>query len=160
MVPIRGEDGRHETEAERIDRNLLELLQELRVAGIGVQVLFGFLLAIPFTTQFERLDAGQQVLYTVDLVLAAVAIALLSAPVAHHRLMFRRHEKESILRVANLAAIGGLAAVGLTIAGSVLLVMSLVWSGAVAWVISLAVGISIFALWLGLPVADHHRDTY
>jgi hypothetical protein len=74
--------------------------------------------------------------------------------------MFRRHEKESILRVANLAAIGGLAAVGLTIAGSVLLVMSLVWSGAVAWVISLAVGISIFALWLGLPVADHHRDTY
>ncbi len=98
----RSEDGRHETEAERIDRNLLELLQELRVAGIGVQVLFGFLLAIPFTNQFAKLDHAQQVLYTVDLVLAALAIALLSAPVAHHRVLFRQHEKKSILRIANV----------------------------------------------------------
>ena len=152
--------GRAETEAERIDRNLLELLQELRIAGIGVQVLFGFLLAIPFTTKFATLDHAQHVLYTADLLLAALAIALLSAPVAHHRLMFRHHEKESILRIANLAAIGGLAAVGLTISGSVLLVVSFVWSGAVVWIITAATMFTTFGIWLGLPVADHRRDSY
>ena len=155
-----GAAGRNETEAERIDRNLLELLQELRIAGIGVQVLFGFLLAIPFTVQFARLDETQRVLYTADLLLAALAIALLSAPVAHHRLMFHRHEKQSILRIANLAAIAGLAAVGLTVSGSVLLVLSFVWSGAVVWCIAAATAMAIFALWLGLPLAAHRRDTY
>ena len=152
--------GRDETEAERIDRNVAELLQELRVAGIGVQVLFGFLLAIPFTNQYQNLDHAQEVLYTVDLVLAALAIALLSAPVAHHRVLFRQHEKKSILRVANVAAIAGLVAVGLTISGALLLVVSFVWHGAVVWLVSVPTALAIFALWFVPALFRGTRDSY
>src|SRR5258705_13881986 len=89
--------GRDETEAERIDRNLRELMEELRVAVIGVQVLFGFLLALPFTVRFARIDAWQRDLYATDLLLAAFATALLIAPVAYHRIVFRRHAKRRLL---------------------------------------------------------------
>src|SRR3984957_13259488 len=88
-------DPRDESEAERDDRNLAELLQELRVAGLGVQVLFGFLLSLPFTSRFARLSQGQRDLYLATLVLDAVATALLVGPVAYHRLVFRRWRKES-----------------------------------------------------------------
>ena len=77
-------DPRDESEAERTDRNLAELLQELRVAGLDVQVLFGFLLSLPFTSRFTRLSGGQRDLYLACL-LAAVATALLLGPVAYHR---------------------------------------------------------------------------
>src|SRR6202451_2281192 len=105
-------DPHDESEAERVDRNLAELLQELRVAGLGVQVLFGFLLSLPFTSRFTRLSGGQRDLYLACLVLAAVATALLLGPVAYHRLVFRRGEKESLVRAASVMAIAGLAAVG------------------------------------------------
>jgi len=153
-------DGRDETEAERIDRNLSELLQELRVETMGVQVLFGFLLAIPFTTKFADLDDWQQALYTADLVLAAVAIAILAAPVAHHRLLFRHHAKASILRVANRLAIMGLLTVGLAITGSVLLVVSFVDRGAAAWIVTTATAFVIFGLWFVFPLRTHRRDDY
>src|SRR5271156_6389150 len=103
-------DPRHESEAERADRNLAELLQELRVAGLGVQVLFGFLLSLPFTNRFSRLSHGQRDLYLATLVLDAVATALLVGPVAYHRLVFRRGQKEQLVRAASAMAIGGLAA--------------------------------------------------
>ncbi len=82
-----------ETEAERDDRNTMELLNELRVVGIGVQVLFGFLLSLPFTNRFTKLDSAQHGIYLATVVFAALSIALLVAPVAYHRLLFRRHEK-------------------------------------------------------------------
>src|ERR1700691_2700429 len=98
-------DPHDESAAERADRNLGELLQELRVAGLGVQVLFGFLLSLPFTS---RLSGGQRDLYLACLVLAAVATALLLGPVAYHRLVFRRGEKESLVRAASVMAIARL----------------------------------------------------
>ena len=152
--------GRNETEAERIDRNLGELLQELRVATMGVQVLFGFLLAIPFTARFHDLDDWQRRLFTADLVLSAVAIAILAAPVAHHRLLFRRHAKASILRVANRLAIAGLVTVGLAITGSVLLVVSFVDAGIPAWIITAATATAVFGLWFAYPLSNHRRDDY
>ena len=82
-----------ETQAERDDRNLMELLQELRVAGLGVQVLFGFMLSLPFTTRFAKLSPLQSDLYVASLLLAAISTALLMAPVAYHRLVFQRHQK-------------------------------------------------------------------
>src|SRR5215471_11840132 len=100
---------RHESDAERIDRNLTELMEELRVAIIGVQVLFGFLLAIPFATRFRSLDDAQRALYLADLLLAAAATATLIAPVAHHRVAFRRHAKRRVLFRANAMALAGLA---------------------------------------------------
>ena len=124
--------GRHESEAQRIDRNLGELLQELRVAGLGVQVLFGFLLAMPFTDTFAALDPEQHRLYVTDLLLAALATALLSAPVAYHRIVFRHHQKHNLLRAANMMALAGLVAVAFAISGAVLLVVSVVYDGLVA----------------------------
>ena len=111
--PERAPAGRNETEAERIDRNVGELLQELRVAGLGVQVLFGFLLAMPFTNRFASLDPEQDRLYVAVLLLAALGTALLTAPVAYHRLVFRRHKKHDLLRFANVVALAGLLCVAL-----------------------------------------------
>src|ERR1700732_5350850 len=109
------DDPRNESEAERDDRNLIELLQELRVAGLGVQVLFGFLLSLPFTTKFQKLGHGQRGLYLAGLVLAAVSTALLLGPVAYHRLVFRQRQKERLIRAANVMAICGLGAGALAV---------------------------------------------
>src|ERR1700759_5064573 len=119
-------DPRDETQAARDDRNLIELLQELRVAGLGVQVLFGFLLSLPFTNQFKQLDGADRNLYLTCLILAAVATALLLAPVAYHRLVFRQGEKERLVRAANVLAILGLIVVGLAVSSAVLLVVGFV----------------------------------
>jgi hypothetical protein len=142
-----------ETEAERDDRNLIELLQELRVAGLGVQVLFGFLLSIPFTTRFAKLNHAQHGLYVATLVLAAIATALLLAPVAYHRLVFRRHQKGQLIRDANILAICGLAAVGLDVSAAVLLVVSYVDQGATVLLIALFVVCLFAVLWFVLPLA-------
>jgi Family of unknown function (DUF6328) len=146
-------DTRDESQVQRADRNLGELLQELRVAGLGVQVLFGFLLSLPFTARFTRLSPGQRDLYLASLVLAALATALLVGPVAYHRLVFRRGQKEQLVRAADVMAIGGLAAVGLAVSAAVLLVTSYVTSGLPAALIT-ALVISVFGLlWFVLPLA-------
>jgi len=118
-----------ETEAQRNDRNLAELLQELRVAAIGVQVIFGFLLSLPFYARFAALGHAQRVLYLVAVVLSAVSTALLLGPVAYHRLVFRRSLKHHLVRAANVMAIAGLATVALTVIAAVLLVVSFVEAG-------------------------------
>jgi len=158
--PPLADTGRHETEAERIDRNLGELLQELRVAGLGVQVLFGFLLAMPFSTRFDTLDPEQHRLYVAVLLLAALATALLTAPVAYHRIVFRRHKKHDLLRVANVMALAGLVAVAFAISGAVLLVVSVVYDGLVAALVAAAVAGMYFVLWFVVPHLGHRDDDY
>jgi uncharacterized membrane protein len=150
-------DWRGEQQTARDDRNLAELLQELRVAGLGVQVLFGFLLSLPFTSRFERLGGAQRDLYVAAVTLAAVAIALLVGPVAYHRLVFRRHQKEHLIRAANVMAIWGLATVALAISAAVLLVMSYVVPGVAAAVITAVVVLLFAGLWLALPLARRGR---
>jgi putative flippase GtrA len=146
-------DPRSESTAERDDRNLAELLQELRVAGLGVQVLFGFLLAIPFTTRFGRLSDPQRDLYVAALVLAALATALLLAPVAYHRLVFRQRQKERLVRAANRLALAGLAVVALAVATSVGLVLSYVLAAGPAIGLTVAIGVMFAGLWLVLPLS-------
>ena len=141
-----------ETEAERDDRNLIELLQELRVAGLGVQVLFGFLLAIPFTTKFADLNHAQRGLYVASLLLAAISTALLLAPVAYHRLVFRQHQKEQLVKDANILAILGLAAVGLAISASMLLVVSYVAPGFIVTIVTVFTVCLFAVLWFVLPL--------
>jgi Family of unknown function (DUF6328) len=144
--------GRHETDAERQDRNFAELLQELRVAGIGVQVLFGFLLSLPFNSRFSHLAVSQHRLYLVTVVLTVLAIAQLSAPVAYHRLVFRRHQKEGLVSMANTLALSGLTTVALSLLGALLLVATVVVHG---WWISVIVAVpaAVFiGLWLVLPL--------
>ena len=146
-------DPRNESEAERDDRNLAELLQELRVAGLGVQVLFGFLLSLPFTTRFARLSHGQRDLYLATLLLSALATALLLGPVAYHRLVFRRGQKEGLVRTASVMAIGGLGVVGLAVSAAVLLVTGFVASGVPAVLITVFVVCTFGILWFAFPLA-------
>ena len=148
-----GAPDRDESEAERDDRNLAELLQELRVAGLGVQVLFGFLLSLPFTSRFTRLSHGQRELYLATLVLAAVATALLLGPVAYHRLVFRRGQKEGLVRAASVMAIAGLVTVGLAVSAAVLLVTGYVASALPAALITAFVTCVFGLLWFAFPLA-------
>jgi hypothetical protein len=152
--------GRRETEAERIDRNVGELLQELRVAAIGVQVLFGFLLGMPLTNVFATLDPEQHRLYVIDLLLAALATALLTTPVAYHRIVFRRHMKRDLLRVGNAMALAGLVTVALAISAAVLLVVSIVYDGLIAAIIAACVSGGYFVLWFVLPAFAHRDNDY
>jgi hypothetical protein len=150
-------DARDESQAQRDDRNLAELLQELRVAGLGVQVLFGFLLSLPFQARFTRLSHGQRDLYLASLVLAALATALLLGPVAYHRLVFRRGQKERLVRAANVMALLGLGTVGLAVSSAVLLVTGYVVGALPATLISVLVFIMFGGLWFVFPLT-HRKD--
>jgi hypothetical protein len=146
-------DPRRETLAERDDRNLAELVQELRVISLGVQVLFGFLLSLPFTVRFDRLGTGQRDLYLSSLVLSAAAIALLLGPVAYHRMVFRRGLKEPVVRYANVIAVLGLAVVGAAMLAAVLLVTSVVAGWAVGAPMTAVLACALAGLWFAVPLA-------
>ena len=150
-------DPRDESQQQRDDRNLAELLQELRVAGLGVQVLFGFLLSIPFTTRFSKLSHGQRDLYLASLVLASVSTALLLGPVAYHRVVFRLRQKEHLIRAANLMALLGLVAVALAVSSAVLLVSSYVTTAVPAAVITVFVVCLFGSLWFAFPLTRRRR---
>ncbi len=147
------DDPRKEPQYARDDRNLSELVQELRVAGLGVQVLFGFLLALPFSARFTRLSTPQRGLYMADVVLAAVTTALLVGPVAYHRLLFRQQQKERLIRAANVMAICGLITVALAITAAVLLIASFVVHGALAIILAACVFCLFAGLWILIPLA-------
>jgi O-antigen/teichoic acid export membrane protein len=146
------------SEAERNNRNVSDLLQELRVAGLGVQMLFGFLLALPFTVRFTGLNAGQRDLYRVSLLSAAAATVLLISPVAYHRWVFRRHEKSRLLKLANVEALVGLAMVALAICTAVCLIFTVVGSGWVFSVLAALVVAAFVFFWFALPIFDRITD--
>jgi predicted neutral ceramidase superfamily lipid hydrolase len=156
MTTEQRSDPRPESQAQRADRNLAELLQELRVAGLGVQVLFGFLLSLPFTNRFTKLSHLQRELYLATLLLAAASTALLVGPVAYHRLVFRRRQKEPLVRAASVMATLGLAAVGLAVSGAVLLVASFVAKTVPAAIIAAIVFCLFGGLWFVFPLARRH----
>jgi hypothetical protein len=136
---------RNETELERSDRNLAELMQEVRVAQTGVQVLFGFLLTVPFSARFGALAHDERVLYFAALGAAGAAAMLLIAPGAQHRVLFRCGDKAHIVRMANRYAIAGFGCVGLAMVGAVLFVADVVLASPAA---ILAAGIAAgAALW-------------
>src|SRR4051812_9015490 len=95
------QDERGENRLERADRNLIELLQEVRVAQTGIQVMFAFLLSVPFTNRFSTLTGFERSDYYVSTLLAALAAILLTAPTAYHRVLFRQHDKEHVVEVAS-----------------------------------------------------------
>jgi hypothetical protein len=127
------------------------VIQELRVVSLGVQVLFGFLLSLPFSARFGRLSNGQRDLYLASLVLSAVAATLLLGTVAYHRLVFRRGMKENLVRFANKMAILGLTAIGMAILTAVYLVISYVAGGLSAALITALVACILVVLWFVLP---------
>jgi O-antigen/teichoic acid export membrane protein len=123
---------RNETELERLDRHLAELMQEVRVAQTGVQVLFGFLLTVPFSSRFPALAMGDRVLYFATLATAGAAAMLLIAPSSQHRVLFRCGDKRYVVRMANRYAIAGFACVALAMAGALFFVADTVLGGGVA----------------------------
>ena len=146
-------DPRNETQPQRDDRNMMELLNELRVAALGVQVLFGFLLSLPFTKRFVLLSPVQRDIFIADLLLSVLATAMLLAPVAYHRVLFRRGLKESVVKNTSAMAIAGLICVGLALTAAVVLVVSFVISGVSAVVIGVLVVCVFVVLWFVLPLA-------
>src|SRR4051794_28842145 len=119
--------GRDETPLERCDRNLVELLQEVRVVQTGVQVLFAFLLTAPLAPRFPALSHFQRYDYFATLLAAGAAAILLIAPTAYHRILFRLGDKEHLVVVANWFTLAGLTGVGLSIVGALLLVSDLLF---------------------------------
>jgi hypothetical protein len=144
--------GRDETEKERLDRNLDELLAELRVALPGVQVLFAFLLVVPFNQRFADITSFQRTLYFVTLLLATAASACLIAPTAHHRLEFRAHDKQRIVFGATRLAIAGLALLALAMTGAVMFVTDFLYGTTTVAIVSVLVALLFAFLWYVIPI--------
>jgi len=145
------DDGRSETQNERLDRNWDEILQELRVTQTGSQIITGFLLAVAFQQRFTALDAFQVAVYLGLVILAAITTALGLAPVSIHRALFRQRAKQRVVTLGNRLMKITLVGVGIVIAGTVLLIFDVVvarWAGFVAGGITVLV---IVILWVILP---------
>jgi hypothetical protein len=145
--------GRDEGTAERIDRELIELLNELRVALPGVQVLFAFLLTVPFSQGFAQTTSFQRDLLFGVLLSTAISAALLIAPSAWHRLRFRQRDKELILFVSNRMAIAGLGFLALAMVGAVMLIANYVFSDTLTIVSGIVAFVLFGSLWYVLPLA-------
>jgi amino acid transporter len=150
--------GKNESRDERLDRELIELLNELRVALPGVQVLFAFLLTIPFTGAFRDLTDLQRNVYFATFCATIASTAFLMTPPAYHRLRWRRYDKERMLRISNRTAITGLAFLALAMCGAAFVIADLLFgiTGAAATV---AVAAALIAgLWFVLPLVRQLED--
>jgi Family of unknown function (DUF6328) len=136
------ERDRSESEGQRLDRNINEMLQELRVAQTGVQILFAFLLTIAFQQRFPEVTTFQRNVYVTTLLLVAAATALLIAPVSFHRIVFRQRQKRTLVKATHRLATGGLVLLLLAVCGAVLLILDVVLGTRPA-----IIGVSGVALW-------------
>jgi hypothetical protein len=141
-----------ESEKERLDRELIELLNELRVTLPGVQVLFAFLLVAPFNQRFRELGSAQRDVYFASFVCTTVAAALLIAPTAYHRIRWREGDKRHMLEVANRLAIAGTVFLALAMIGVVYVVTDFLFSEAAAIPVTIAAALVIGAFWYALPL--------
>jgi len=151
-----GPDDRGKEERKR-DRQMIELLNELRVALPGVQILFAFLLTVPFSQRFDRLTAFQSDVYYVTLMATALSTASLIAPSASHRLRFHQSERAWIVESANVLTIIGLCFLAVALSGSVLLITDMMFDGARVWIYTGAVAAAILGLWFVRPLLRHAR---
>lgn len=151
-------DADGESEKERRDRELIELLNELRVVLTGVQVMFAFLLTLPFTDRFHDLVPTQRLMFSVAFTVTATASVLLIAPTAYHRIQFRQQDKERMLRWANRFAIAGVGLLAIAIGTIVLLVIDVLYELPTAGVVAGAVLGLIAWTWFALPLSRRLDD--
>jgi O-antigen/teichoic acid export membrane protein len=146
------DDGRQETQLERQDRNTIELVQEMRVAAVGIQVLLAFLLVVPFQAGWREVTPFDRDEYFITLVSIAIAAALLIAPSIHHRILFREHEKAYVVAVGNTLVIfaAGFMMVGFT--GIFVLLTHVLFGGVAATIAGAATALATSAVWFGLPL--------
>jgi hypothetical protein len=150
-------EPREESENERLDRNLLELLNELRVALPGVQVLFAFLLTVPFTQRFSTLTATQEKVYYVTLLATTASALLLIAPSAHHRINFRMQDKRYIVFLANRLTIVGLAFLAAAMSGVVWLITDVLYSSTTTAIVTAVTAGAFAVLWYVIPTVRRAR---
>ncbi|HZC72865.1 MAG TPA: DUF6328 family protein [Jatrophihabitans sp.] len=151
------QEARGETPTQRLDRNFIELIQELRVIQTGVQILTGFLLTLPFQQRFSMLDSPERAVYLIAVSASVTATAFLATPVAIHRALFRQHRRSDIVRLAHAMAIIGMASLSCAIVSVVLLIFQVLlgWGGGLA-----AGGVCaamLLTLWLIVPLTARHR---
>jgi amino acid transporter len=142
-----------ESERERLNRELIELLNELRVALPGVQVLFAFLLAVPFANGFPRLEKLDRDIFFVAFITTAVSTAFLIAPSSYHRLRWRAHDKERLLRTSNVLTIIGLAFLAVSIVCVVFVITDFLFHRTWAALFTAVIALTFLVLWYGLPLA-------
>jgi Family of unknown function (DUF6328) len=157
MPDVRTGERRHETSKERLDRNLDELTGELRVIVTGVQVLFAFLLIVPFNTGFAHVGSFERTVYFVTLVLAALAAVCMIAPSAQHRFLFRQDDKRHIVFGANRIVIAGLVFLALAMCGSLLLVTTKLFGVTAGAVTAGAGAVPFVLLWFAGPMIRLHE---
>lgn len=143
---------RTETETERLDRNWSQLLQELRVAQTGVQVLTGFLLTLPFQQRFTQLDGTMRTVYLITVACSIGSTTLLVAPVGMHRLLFRRHRMESVVSTAHIYAITGLLLLAIALAGVAVVIFDAVAGATAAWIAGGCALAALTGVWFLLPL--------
>jgi predicted membrane channel-forming protein YqfA (hemolysin III family) len=147
-----------ESRDERLDRELIELLNELRVVLPGVQVLFAFLLTVPFTNTFSSITNQQRQVFFAVFLLTAASTALLIAPSAYHRIRWRQHDKEQMLTTANRLSIGGMVFLTLALVGASFLVADLIFHTTAAALVTAAVAGFFAWFWWGLPLWRRLQD--
>jgi O-antigen/teichoic acid export membrane protein len=147
---------KNETEKQRWDRNFADLLQELRVAQTGVQILFAFLLTLPFSNGFPKTTAFQKDIYLVALISAAAATAMIIAPVAFHRALFRQGRKPELVRYAHRMATTGVGFLLIAMVSSVLLITDYLLSFWAAAVLTVVTGVFFLTFWAAIPVFRHN----
>jgi pilus assembly protein TadC len=140
-------------EQDRTERQMAELLQELRVALPGVQILFAFLLTVPFAQGFTRVTSFQKDLFFATLLCTALSTACLIAPTATHRLRFHQRDRNYVIEVAHKLTIAGLFFLALAIIGAVALITDFLYDGAARWIWPALVAVVIAALWFVRPMA-------
>jgi hypothetical protein len=152
-------NGNDESRDDRLNRELIELLNELRVALPGVQMLFGFLLAVPFTQKFASITTVQRHVYYATFLFTAFATIFFIAPTAYHRLRFRQKDKEQMLQTSNRLAIMGTAALAVALAGAIYLVSDLVFKTAVTGIATATAAAALVWFWYGLPLLRRAQDS-
>jgi hypothetical protein len=145
--------GREETEPERLTRNLHELLNEIRVAMPGVQVLFAFLLAVPFQARFADVTDFQRGVYFATLLCAGAATACFIAPTAYHRILFRHGEKSNLVFLASRLVIAGLVALALAMTLAVILIADVLFGAVATAITGAAIGALFAGLWFVIPLS-------
>ncbi len=151
-----GADSRSDHERKR-DRQMIELLNELRVALPGVQILFAFLLTVPFAQRFSQITGFQRDVFYITLIATTLSAACLIAPSAAHRLRFHRSDREWLIESANGLMIVGLVFLAIAIGAAFLLITDVLFNGARVWIYSLIVWLVILGLWFLRPLIRHFR---
>lgn len=150
------QNEREESPAQQLDRNTIELLNELRVAGTGIQVMFAFLLIVPFNKGWRDVDSFERTVYFVTLLIVATAAFLLMAPPIHHRILFRMGQKRFLVRTANHLAVAGMLLLAVGLVGILILLSDVVVGGSAPLIVGALAAAFLGGLWFVVPIV--HRD--